>query len=149
MTIVETVEINATADRVFDAYVHHIDSWWIRRGTYRYSFAPETTEPRHIRFDPRLDGRFYEEFADGSQYTIGRIVGWEPPEMFSYTWKAPEWPLETTITVRFTEGEGQTQVEVTHSGFEAVGMGHLGEGYAVGLREILGGLKAWVQDTTN
>ena len=108
-----------------------------------------STVPRHIRFDPRLDGRFYEEFADGSQYTIGRIVGWEPPELLSYTWKAPEWASETTITVGFTEGDGRTRVEVAHSGLDAMGMSHLGEGYAVGLREILGGLKAWVQDKTN
>lgn len=146
MTIVETIDINASSDRVFDAYVNHIDNWWTRRGTYRYSFAPETTEPKHIRFDPRLDGRFYEEFADGSQYTIGRIVEWKPPELLQYTWKAPDWPLETTITVRFTEDAGQTTVEVTHEGFGADGVPDLGDGYAVGLREILGGLKAYVQD---
>lgn len=146
MTIVETIDINASSDRVFDAYVNHIDNWWTRRGTYRYSFAPETTEPKHIRFDPRLDGRFYEEFADGSQYTIGRIVEWKPPELLQYTWKAPDWPLETTITVRFTEDAGQTTVEVTHEGFGEDGVPDLGDGYAVGLREILGGLKAYVQD---
>ena len=149
MTIVETVAIKAEPARVFDAYVNHIDSWWIRRGTFRYSFAPETTEPRHIRFDPRLDGRFYEAFADGSEYTIGRIIGWEPPDLLSYTWKAPEWPAETTITVRFTESNGQTNVEVTHEGFGIDGIPNLGDGYAAGLREILGGLKAWVQDTTS
>ncbi len=147
MEIVASVDIKANAEKVFDAYVNHIDSWWIRQGTYRYSFAPEVTEPRHIQFDPRPGGRFYERFADGSEYTIGRIQDWEPPHMFQYTWKAPEWPLETTITVRFTEDEGRTTVEVTHEGFEAEGMQELSEGYLVGLKEILGGLKAWVQDT--
>ena len=55
-------------------------------------------------------------------------------------------PTETTITVRFTETDGQTTVEVTHEGFGESGIPDLGDGYAVGLREILGGLKAWVQD---
>ena len=146
MTIVESIDINAGCDRVFDAYVNHIDSWWTRRGTYRYSFAPDTTEPRSIRFDPREGGRFFEEFADGTQYTIGHIVEFVPPERLQYTWKAPEWPTETTITVRFTEIDGQTTVEVTHEGFGEAGIPDLGDGYAVGLREILGGLKAWVQD---
>ena len=146
MAIVESVDINAGAEKVFDAYVNHIDSWWIRRGTYRYSFAPESTEPRHIRFDARMDGRFYEQFADGSEYTIGRIEGWQPPEMLRYTWKAPEWPLETTITVRFTETSGRTTVEVTHEGFDVDGMRHMSDGYALGQRELLGGLKAWAQD---
>lgn len=146
MTIVERVEIDAPSDRVFDAYVNHIDRWWVRRGTYRYSFAPEETEPRHIRFEAEKGGRFYEEFADGSEYTIGRIVDWDPPRLLQYTWKAPQWPVETTITVRFDETDGRTLVVVTHEGFGLDGVPDLGDGYAVGLREILGGLKAWVQD---
>jgi len=145
-TIRESVVIDADRDAVFDAYVEHIDSWWIRRGRYRYSFAPETTEPRTIRFEPRRGGRFYEEFADGSQYTIGEIVEIDPPELLRYTWKAPDWPAVTTITVRFTEHEGRTTVAVTHEGFGVDGVPDIGESYADGLREILGGLKAWAQD---
>lgn len=145
-TIVESITIEASPDRVFDAYVNHIDSWWTRRGTYRYSFAPETTEPRHIRFDPHLGGRFYEEFADGSQYTIGHITAWNPPGDFTYTWQAPDWPTETTISVRFEAIEAHTLVEVTHSGFGIDGVPAAGDGYAIGLREILGGLRSWVRD---
>jgi len=146
MIIVESVEIDAPSDRVFDAYVNQVDRWWTRRGTYRYSFAPEQTEPRHIWFEAKLGGRFYEEFADGTEYTIGHIVAWEPPRLLRYTWQAPDWPVETTITVQFIETGGRTTVEVTHEGFGAAGVPDLGDGYAVGLREILGGLKAWVQD---
>jgi uncharacterized protein YndB with AHSA1/START domain len=146
MTIMESVDILAPADVVFDAYVNHIDSWWVRRGTYRYSFAPESTEPRHIRFEAELGGRFWESFADETEYEIGRIVGWDPPHLLRYTWRAPVWPIETTITVTFTETDEGTRVEVTHEGFGVDGVPDLGDGYAVGLREILGGLKAWVQD---
>lgn len=146
MTIVESVEIDAPTDVVFDAYVNHIDRWWVWRGTYRYSFAPESTEPKHIRFEAWRGGRFYEEFADGTEYTIGQIVAWDPPALVQYTWKAPQWPAETTITVRFTDTDGRTTVEVTHEGFGVHGVPDLGDGYAVGLREILGGLKAWTQD---
>ena len=131
---------------MFDAYVGHIDSWWVRRGTYRYSFAPESTEPRHIRFEPRLGGRFYEEFADGSEYTIGEITEYDPPELLQYTWKSPDWPVATTITVRFSESSGRTTVSVVHDGFGVDGVPELADGYGVGYQEILGGLKAWVQD---
>lgn len=144
-TIQEAVVVDAGRDRVFDAYVGHIDSWWIRRGTYRYSFAPETTEPRHIRFEPRAGGRFYEEFADGSEYTIGEITEYDPPGLLQYTWKAPDWPAVTTITVRFTEEGGRTTVSVTHEGFGIDGVPDYGDSYSEGLREILGGLKAWAQ----
>lgn len=53
-----------------------------------------------------MGGRLYGEFADGSQYTIGEITDFDPPESIQYRWKAPTWATTTTITVRFTEQGG-------------------------------------------
>jgi len=86
------------------------------------------------------------EFADGTEYTIGEVTEYDPPELLQYTWKAPDWPAVTTITVRFTEEGGRTTVAVTHEGFGIDGVPDFGDSYAEGLREILGGLKAWTQD---
>ncbi len=86
MTSLQTsIRIRAEPPAVFRAYVKQIDRWWPRQGTYRYSFAPPETEPGHIRFESHQGGRFYEEFADGSEYVIGRIQVWEPPERLIYT----------------------------------------------------------------
>lgn len=132
--IAEAIEIGAAPDRVFRAYVEEIDAWWPRRGTYRYSFAPAGTESAAIGFEPRPGGRFYERYADGSEYEIGRIERWEPPDRLTYTWKAPGWADSSTVDVAFVRlAEGRTRVEVTHAGLLAP----LEDGYATGLREML------------
>ena len=54
-------------------------SWWPRQGVFPYSFAPKSTRPLHIRFEATPGGRYYETFADGSEYVIGTISVWSPP----------------------------------------------------------------------
>lgn len=141
VTVSEQVRVRATPQRAFDVYVGHIDDWWLRQGTYRYSFAPPTTEPAHIRFEAGLGGRFYEEFADGSIHDIGTITTWNPPHEFAYTWKEPQWPEETTVHVAFVADGDHTEVRVTHSGFRSK---ESADGYALGLREILGSYTDWM-----
>lgn len=143
--IVESVEIAAPRERVFRAYVEEIDAWWPRRGTYRYSFAPATTEPASIRFESGAGGRFVETFADGSEYEIGRIERWEPPHRLGYTWKAPGWQQASTVEVTFTELAGdRTRVEVVHADLIAA----IEDGYAAGWREILAAFTAAVEQET-
>lgn len=138
-TVSEKVQVRADRERVFDAYVNHIDEWWLRQGTYRYSYAPESTEPGHIRFDAGPDGRLYEEFGDGTIHEIGRITLWDPPNEFAYTWVDSSWPDATTVHVSFVEDGEQTTVMVTHSGLPA----DAAEGYTVGWRELLAHFVEW------
>ena len=63
----------------FDVFVQQMDTWWPRQGVFPYSFAPKSTRPQHIRFEAQADGRYYETFADGSEFVIGHITIWEPP----------------------------------------------------------------------
>lgn len=144
-TVIEqAITIHAAPAAVFDAYVQNIDHWWPRQGKYRYSFAPAATEPGHIRFEPRLGGRYYETFADGREYVIGHITRWEPPQRLTYTWRAPNWQAETIIDVRFTAVEQSTRVVVRHSGWEEAGVPQAAAGYKVGLEEILQHFAAWL-----
>jgi uncharacterized protein YndB with AHSA1/START domain len=146
MTIVrEHISIRGTQSRVFTAYVAHIDKWWPRMGTYRYSYAPASTEPKQIQFEQKINGRFYETFADGSEYVIGHIIEWNPPHQLSYTWRDPQWPSHTTVTVTFAENEGETVVTVTHVGFGENGVPTIAEGYEIGLREIMMGFQTWTE----
>ena len=146
MTAVEqAITIEAPPAAVFDAYVHHIDQWWPRQGRYRYSFALPDTEPAHIRFEPGKDGRLYETFADGSEYEIGRITLWEPPQRLIYTWRAPNWEAETVVDIRFEQVEGGTRVAVRHTGWEAAGAEAGAAGYGEGLVEILERFAGWLQ----
>jgi uncharacterized protein YndB with AHSA1/START domain len=142
-TINEKIDIVADRVTVFNIYVDRIDEWWPRQKTYRYSFAPATTEPDRILFEPREGGRLYERFADGSEYTIGSIEVYDPPSEIVYTWQAPEWPAPSTIRVRFLDSGDATTVIVEHSGLPD---DETASGYAVGTAEILSVFAAFAEE---
>ncbi|MGI9665960.1 MAG: SRPBCC domain-containing protein [Acidimicrobiia bacterium] len=139
----EKIDVVASQVTVFNVYVNRIDEWWPRRGEQnRYSFAPESTAPAHIQFEPEEGGRFFEEFEDGTEYTIGTVEVYDPPNEIVYAWKAPEWPEATRVRVRFVQSGDTTTVMVEHTGFPD---GGIAEGYSEGLREILGIFAGFVE----
>jgi uncharacterized protein YndB with AHSA1/START domain len=145
--VTESISVKAPVERVFEAYVNHIDEWWPRYGKERrYSFAPKDVDPKHIRFEPEEGGRFYETFANGEEYVIGSITEYAPPHKFSYTWKSPDWPAATLIEVTFVQTGEQTVLSLRHSGFEALDMPEMAIGYQDGTTEIFGFLKAWLDE---
>ncbi len=131
------VQIECGIDHAFEVYVNHIDVWWPRRGAEnRYSFAPEGQEG-HIYLEAETGGRFYEVFADGTEFVIGRVLEYRPPHLISYTWRSPGWAADTTIVVGFTESGEGTLVTVRHFGFVDAGVPDMAEGYGFGWKEIL------------
>ena len=147
MTVVtETISVKAAVADVFEAYVERIDAWWPRQGKrFRYSFAPKGVDPHHIRFEPRVGGRLYETFSDGSEYVIGAIREYAPPDRIAYTWKAPDWNAETLVDVTFEKAGETTIVRVRHTGFEKLGQPGLAAGYQEGSREIYAALQTWLE----
>ena len=123
--------------QAFAVFVEQMDTWWPRRGVFPYSFAPQPTRPLHIRFDARLGGRYYETFADGSEYVIGRITIWAPPARLAYTWRDPAWPGETIIELRFDDEAGGTRVHYLQDGFAAAGVPDLAAYYQIGCEQTL------------
>ena len=139
----EKIDIIADQLTVFNIYVNQINEWWPRRGAEnKYSFAPDTTEPGQILFDPVEGGRYYEIFADGTEHTIGTIQTWAPPHEIAYTWDVDEWPGISTVTVRLVSSGNTTTVIVEHDGIPD---GPAGEGYSAGHKEILGIFAAFVE----
>jgi len=145
--VTQSITINAPVQRVFDAYVNHINEWWPWRGAkYRFSFAPKEVEPKDIRFEARMGGRFYEKFSNGEEYVIGHITEWAPPAKLAYTWKDPSWKAETLIEIRLEQKGEHTLLHLRHSGFEAAGLPtEAAAGYHEGSLEIYTAFKVWVE----
>lgn len=132
-------------ERAFDVFAQQMDLWWPRRGVFPYSFAPEDTRPLHIRFEPELGGRYYESFLDGSEYVIGRISEYQPPERLAYTWRDPSWRGKTRIALSFSaEGEG-ARVIYEQDGFAEAGVPELAAYYQIGCRQTLSAYVAHCQ----
>ncbi len=126
----------------FDIFVLQIDTWWPRQGVFPYSFAPKSTRPLHIHFEAKENGRFYEEFLDGSEYEIGRIVEWRPPGSLVHTWRDPSWEADTLVTVTFSQVEAGTRVVMEQDGFSAIGLADMPPYYEIGNRQTLAGYVA-------
>ncbi len=131
------VTVPLPPERAFDTFVQQMDIWWPRRGVFPYSFAPAGTRPLHIRFEPRVGGRYYETFLDESEYEIGRIILYQPPQRLTYTWQDPTWRSETQIALAFTDEESGTRVVYQQDGFEGAGVPDLAAYYQIGCRQTL------------
>ena len=143
------VQLTATVplppERAFAIFVEQMNTWWPRQGVFPYSFAPKSTRPLHIRFEAQAGGRCYETFADGSEYTIGRITNWQPPSQLAYTWRDPTWQGDTRIQLSFEASDQGAQLTYTQTGFEAAGVAWLIPYYRVGCQQTLAGYIAHCQ----
>lgn len=139
------VTLPLSPERAFDTFVQQMDVWWPRRGVFPYSFAPEGTRPLRIRFEPRLGGRYYETFLDGSEYVIGRISHYQPPERLGYTWRDPSWRGETRIALTFSAAGDGARVIYEQDGFEKAGVPELAAYYQIGCRQTLSAYVAHCQ----
>lgn len=128
--------------QAFEVFVEAMDTWWPRQGVFPFSFAPKDTFPRHIRFEAQLRGRYYETFADGSEYTIGRINEWNPPQSLGYSWQDPTWLGKTQIKVQFESDNEGTRVTYTQDGFAAAGVPRLIPYYQIGCAQTCAGFVA-------
>jgi uncharacterized protein YndB with AHSA1/START domain len=117
------VTVPIDSERAFRLFTEEIGTWWPSED-YKILEGPVTEV-----FEAREGGRWYERGEDGSEFTVGTILVWEPPSRFVMTWQlTPDWSFEpdleraTKIEVQFKELEaGGTRVSLEHRGFEAYG----------------------------
>lgn len=128
--------------QAFDTFVGQMNVWWPRQGVFPFSFAPKSTRPLSIQFEPQMGGRYFETFADGSEYTIGHIKLWEPSSSLAYSWRDPAWPGATTISLHFSSSGAGTRVVYEQDGFAEAGVPDLTAYYQIGCRQMLAGYVA-------
>lgn len=143
-----SLHIHAVPEKVFRAYVERINDWWPWKGKdFTYSFAPKSTAGKEIHFEPRLGGRYYERFADGTQYDIGKITVYEPPHKLAFTWRGPDWPGESLIEIEFAADGEHTTLTLTHSGFDIFkDQPEVAASYQQGSQEIMGIFTQWLAE---
>lgn len=112
------------AEIVVDAPIDEVFALWTTEDGVRSFFAPG------CRIEPRVDGAYEILFEPGApagrRGAEGtRILAFEPPRRFSFTWNAPpEQTLtreqRTVVTIDLApEGESRTRLRFTHSGWGA------------------------------
>jgi uncharacterized protein YndB with AHSA1/START domain len=143
------IEVSAPPERAFEVFTAGIDRWWTR------AHHVQSGDLKEIGVDPFVGGRMWEVNDAGSECTWGRVLTWDPPRVFAFSWLiGPDWAVPppdaegSRVTVTFTPtGEG-TRVELVHDrldvhgpGWESVraGVGSDG-GWPAGLRQFAAAL---------
>jgi hypothetical protein len=124
--------VRSDAAHTFEVFVRSIGVWWPRRP---YSVGGDRV--RDVTVEPRVDGRVYETWDDGTVREWGRILAWEEPRRVVMSWVCT--PATTEVELVFTPlGPALTRVAVEHRGWEALSEAQLAEdcaqpgGYAAG-----------------
>jgi uncharacterized protein YndB with AHSA1/START domain len=114
MTIRKSITVARPPEVAFRVFTAEIGAWWpLKQG---FSFGRERA--KDIFLEPRVGGRFYERFTDGTEFEVGRVTAYQPPNEIAFTWKDPDWEGATEVEVRFiAEGAG-TRIELEHRGWE-------------------------------
>jgi uncharacterized protein YndB with AHSA1/START domain len=121
------LRVKATPERAFEVFTGEIGDWWRPNGLFQTTPRP----PGRLAFEPGEGGRLTETLANGKVFEIGRILVWEPPRRFIFSWRQANFPpdLKTEVEVCFEAVGEETRVSVEHRGFDKVPAGAARHGF--------------------
>jgi hypothetical protein len=108
----ESTTVRSDVDHVFRTFVRTIGTWWPLQPM---SMGGERA--RDVTIEEHVGGRVYETWDDGTTVDWGRVLAWDPPSGFTFTWECTPAPTEVELTFR-PLGPALTRVSVEHRGWE-------------------------------
>ena len=120
--LIVALRVPASPQRTFEAFVYEIDQWWQPNGLFDFTVGQQGS----LKFEPGESGRLIETYEDGSEFVIGRITAWQPPELLAFTWRQASFAPDqlTEVRVTFEPAGEETRVTVEHSGWDAIPQEH-------------------------
>ena len=120
-----SIVIEAPVERAFEAFVHEMASWWNPDHHILGASSPRWSLSR------AWAAHIYDRGVDGSECHWARVLAYEPPHRFVFSWDiSPQWKLETDpdktseVEVGFiAEGPHTTRVELEHRNLDRHGDG--------------------------
>jgi hypothetical protein len=111
------IRVSWTPEQAFERFTTKMSTWWPLSS---HSVGERNAET--VVMDPRVGGEIVERIRGGQESVWGSILEWDPPSHFTMAWHpGKEASTATRVTVRFVPDEGGTRVELTHTGWEALG----------------------------
>lgn len=133
-----SIEVGAPPDRAFEVFTAGLDRWWNRA---HHLLEDELAE---VGIEPFVGGRMWERSTTGEECTWGRVLTWDPPGSFAFSWQiGPDWAVPAAdapasrVTVTFTPVDAGTRVDLVHDRIDAHGAGW------EGIRDSVRGEGGW------
>jgi uncharacterized protein YndB with AHSA1/START domain len=128
------VVVDVPVERAFEAFTREMESWW---DPDHHLIEVDLAE---MVVEPRAGGHIYDRGVDGSECHWARVLAYEPPTRFVFSWDiTTRWTLEadpakaSEVEVRFeADGPRRTRVELEHRNLDRHGPGWEGMRDAVG-----------------
>jgi uncharacterized protein YndB with AHSA1/START domain len=150
--VTTSIVVDAPVERAFAVFTEDMAGWWPPE--HHIIDAPLAD----MVIEPRVGGRIYDVGTDGSECQWARVLAYEPPSRFVFSWDISlQWQVETDqakaseVEVRFiAEEPNRTRVELEHRHLDRHGEGWEGmrdgvgspDGWGSGLRRF----SLWVND---
>ena len=120
-----SIVVQAPIERAFSVFTDQMGTWWPEE---HHILEAELAE---MVLEPRQGGHIYDRGVDGSECHWARVLAYEPPNRFVFSWDIDlRWQLETDpgktseIEVSFiAEGDSRTRVDLVHRNLERHGDG--------------------------
>lgn len=143
MTIHRSIKVGQPPAIAFRVFCQEISQWWpLKQG---FSFGSDRVG--EIVIEARTGGRFYERFADGTEFEVRKVTEYQPPAAVAFTRHSPQWEGPTIVEVPFIADGAGTRVELEHSGWDqGPKMLDASKRYSNGWDFILGQFQARVDD---
>ena len=124
----------------FDLFTDGIDRWWPKE-THSLTARNADGKGARVRVEPFEGGRVLETLPDGTEAPWADVAQHRPAERLTLRWYVGRHPGEATLVdIRFTAVDGGTRIDLTHSGFDVLGMdaAPVSSSYAAGWEHVLG-----------
>lgn len=134
--LVKTVTVHLSVEHAFRRFTEQMAAWWPLE-----SHSVGQRDAESVTLEGRVGGRVFETLKGGDTSLWGTVQVWEPPHRVAFTWHpGREASTEQEVDVRFTDRNGETEVMLTHSGWEKLGAAaqEMREQYNAGWGVVLG-----------
>ncbi len=138
-TVSTSIVVQAPVERAFVVFTAGMATWW----------PPEhhliEAELAEMVVEPRVGGHIFDRGVDGSECHWARVLAYEPPHRFVFSWDiSTQWKIETDLAktseveVRFiAQAPDRTLVELEHRELQ-----RHGDGWE-GMRDSVGSPQGW------
>jgi uncharacterized protein YndB with AHSA1/START domain len=138
-SVTKSITVEAPIERAFQVFTEEMQTWWPPE--HHLLDAPLA----EMVVEPRGGGDIYDLGTDGSKCRWARVLRYEPPTLFVFSWDIDlQWQIETDlertseVAITFTpEGDARTRVDLEHRNLD-----RHGDGWEK-LREAVGGPDGW------